>query len=166
MCICLYSCNDNFSINLGLSKGGATSWLLKSTSATTLTMWNNRERSPGDASLPPDLMNIYSEKMAGKKSGKNWLQYSCPGLSSMWVRIRWSLVFYFLFCDGRDEHDKKRSAMHKGFVLLLCKWIKYTHRILAFQLILNTEFCILGMNSCIQWMHSLVQGTAVGTCVI
>ena len=37
-CICLYSCNDNYSINLGLSKGGATSWLLKSTSATTLTM--------------------------------------------------------------------------------------------------------------------------------
>ncbi len=30
-------------------------------------MWNNRERSPGDTSLPPDLMNIYSEKKQPEK---------------------------------------------------------------------------------------------------
>ncbi len=59
-CNCLYSCKDNFSINLGLSKGSATSWLLISTSATTFTMGNTRERLPVGASLPPGLMNIYS----------------------------------------------------------------------------------------------------------
>ncbi len=96
-CICPYSCNDNFPTNLGLSKGGATSWFLKSTSATTLTMWNNRERSPGDAPLPPDLMNIYSEKMAGRKSGKNWLGYSCPGLILVsYLVFVGALVFEFL----------------------------------------------------------------------
>ncbi len=94
-CICLYSCNDNFPTNLGLSKGDATSWLLKSTSATTFTMWNNRERSPGDAPLPPNLMNIYSEKMVGKKSGKNWLECRCPGLywyfdCSLGLGLRWA----------------------------------------------------------------------------
>ena len=35
---CLCRCNDNFPINLGLLEGSATSWLLKSTSATTFTM--------------------------------------------------------------------------------------------------------------------------------
>ena len=79
-CNCLYRCNDNLPINPGLLKGGAKSWLLKSTSATAFTMWNDRERSPGDAPLPPDLMNVYLEKMAGKKSGENCLEYSCPGL--------------------------------------------------------------------------------------
>ncbi len=80
----LNSFNDNFSINFGLSKVCGTSWLLKSTSACSaiaFTMRNNRERLPGDAPLPPALMNIYSEKMAGEKSGKNWLQYSHPGLT-------------------------------------------------------------------------------------
>ncbi len=33
-------------------------------------MRGNRERLPGDAQLPPDLMNMYSKKMAGKKAGK------------------------------------------------------------------------------------------------
>ena len=68
------------SMIINISKGGATSWLLKSTSTTTFTMWNNRERSPGVAPLPPDLMNIYSEKKWREKSWKNWLEYSCPGL--------------------------------------------------------------------------------------
>ena len=38
----------------------------------SLVMGYNRERQPGDAPLSPDLMTI-------KKSGKNWLEYSCPG---------------------------------------------------------------------------------------
>ena len=67
-CICLCSCNDNFPINPGLSKGGATSWLLKSTLAP----------------LPPDLMNIYSGKMAGiraEKIGLNIAAQDCLGQS-------------------------------------------------------------------------------------
>ncbi len=64
---CLSTFNDNFSINLGLSKGGETSWIIKSTSAAAFTMRNNRERLLGNAPLPPALMNIYSEKVAGKK---------------------------------------------------------------------------------------------------
>ena len=34
------------------------------------TFRNNKESLPGDAPLPPALMNIYSEKMAGKRAGK------------------------------------------------------------------------------------------------
>ncbi len=44
--------------------------------------------------------------------------------SPMWVKIRWSLVFYLPFCDGGDEHDEKRSAIHNGSVWLLCKWVR------------------------------------------
>ncbi len=55
-------------------------------------MWNDRERSSGDASLPPDLMNVYSEKMAGKKSGKNRLEHSCPGLNLVITHSRQSGV--------------------------------------------------------------------------
>ena len=69
--------NKTFPINLGLSNHVTISWTLKSTSATTFTIRNSRERLPGDASLPPSLMNIYSKKMAGKKVGKFWLKY-CP----------------------------------------------------------------------------------------
>ena len=36
------------------------------------TMRCNRERLPGDAPLPPNLMNIYSKKMAGKKEWENF----------------------------------------------------------------------------------------------
>ncbi len=38
--------------------------------APVLTFRNNKESLPGDAPLPPALMNIYSEKNGGKKSGK------------------------------------------------------------------------------------------------
>ncbi len=43
------------------------SWTLKNTSANTFTMRSNRERLPGDAPLPPGLINIYSKKMMGKR---------------------------------------------------------------------------------------------------
>ena len=66
-CNHLYRYNYNFPINLGLSKSAAISWLLKTTSATAFTMRSTRQGLPGDAPLPPDLMNIYSKKMAGKK---------------------------------------------------------------------------------------------------
>ncbi len=39
------------------------------------------------------------------------------------------LMFYFLFCDGGEEHDKERSPMHNGLdlVCLLCRWVKYNY---------------------------------------
>ena len=95
-CNCLYRCNDNYLINLGLSKGGVISWLLKSTSATYFTIWNSRERSPGDAPLPPDLVNVYSEKMAGKKAGKiglNIAAQDCTLFSPVGVKPRFSKAF-------------------------------------------------------------------------
>ena len=70
---------------LNLSKGSASSLLLESTSATAFTIRNKRERLPGDASLP--LMNIYSEKVAGK-SRNNWLEYSHPGLFLLYIFVQ------------------------------------------------------------------------------
>ncbi len=67
--------NETFPFILALSKHMAISWTLKNTSATTFTLRSNRERLPGDAPLPPGLMNIYSKKMAGKKGGKILLEY-------------------------------------------------------------------------------------------
>ncbi len=70
-CNHLYRYNDNFSIILGLSKGTAISWLLKSTSATAFAVRSNRERLPGDAPVPPDLMNLFKEN-GGKKEWENF----------------------------------------------------------------------------------------------
>ena len=57
-------------IFLSLSKDSVISWCLKSTTANTFTMRNNRGKLPGYAPVPPYLMNIYSEKVVGKKSGE------------------------------------------------------------------------------------------------
>ena len=52
------------------------SWTLKSTAATSFTIENNWESLPGDAPLLPFLMNINSEKKAGKIGGKVWVSSS------------------------------------------------------------------------------------------
>ncbi len=62
-----YPYNNIFPFNLGLFKDSAISWLVKSTSAISFTIRSNRERLPCYAPLPPDLMNIFSKKMEGKK---------------------------------------------------------------------------------------------------
>ncbi len=65
--------NETFPTNLGLSNHMAISWTLKSTTATSFTIRNNWESLPGDSPLLPFLMNINSEKMAGKIGGKVWV---------------------------------------------------------------------------------------------
>ncbi len=54
-------------MNLGLSKVNATSWILKSTSATTLTMRNNMGKLPSDVPLQPLLMKYIFIKIGDYK---------------------------------------------------------------------------------------------------
>ncbi len=112
------SFNDNFAINLVLSKGRATSWLPKSTSATAFTMRNNREKLQGDAPLPPALMNIYSEKMTEiiglNIATQEWLRFLSDFSEN---KIRQNVFLSWLsFFSGYQFG----AALHLSFHILTC----------------------------------------------
>ncbi len=111
----VYHYNDNFPIILGLSKGRAISWLLKTTSATSFTMRSNRERLPGDAPLPPDLMNIYSKEMVGKKSGRILFEWFHSRLDINfgveWVENKWIYCHYRTRSEGDNVLGSVRPSV-------------------------------------------------------
>ncbi len=88
-CNPLFHSNETFLINLALSNHMAISWTLKSTTATCFTMGNNWGSLPCDAPLLPFLMNINSEKMAGKIGGKVWV--NCTESSLIYYVSLWLL---------------------------------------------------------------------------
>ena len=111
----------------------AISWTLKSTTATSFTMGNNWGSLPGDAPLLPFLMNINSEKMAGKIGGKVWVSCTESSLKSaqsqLWqtIRHRHEATFYIpllklLLSDkgtGQIKHGKHTAYCIWSFRALM-----------------------------------------------
>ncbi len=114
-CNCLYRCNDNFPINLGLFKGGATSWRLK-----THHFYN--VRSPGDAcTLATGSHECLFRKNGGKK---NIAAQDCNCMSTqaadqvLYITPQWILnvslvTFWWRAFTKKSNSFLLRSGKHK-----------------------------------------------------